>query len=123
MKSLITAAAIALTTLTSFAQEATPAPEFDNFVSTRTRAEVRAELQAALASGWRPSQGEASYAPELQHTVSTRARAEVRAELLAAIATGWRPSQGEVSSDQLPGLASNPSSASTVATRSAQILR
>jgi hypothetical protein len=123
MKSLITAAAIALTTVTSFAQEATPAPEFDNFVSTRTRAEVRAELQAALASGWRPSQGEASYAPELQRTVSTRTRAEVRAELLAAIANGERLSYGEASPDPLPARNAKSPVASTVATRQAQVLR
>jgi hypothetical protein len=123
MKSLITAAAIALTTLTSFAQEATPAPEFDNFVSTRTRAEVRTELQAALASGWRPSQGEASYAPELQRTVSTRTRAEVRAELMAAIANGERLSYGEASPDPLHARNLKPSAASTVATRQAQVPR
>ncbi len=123
MKSLITAAAIALTAVTSFAQEATPAPEFDNFVSTRTRAEVRAELQAALASGWRPSQGEASYAPELQRTVSTLTRAEVRAELQAALASGWRPSQGEASADPFPVRNAKTSASSTVATRQAQALR
>jgi hypothetical protein len=77
MKSLITAAAIALTTVTSFAQEATPAPEFDNFVSTRTRAEVRAELQAALASGWRPSQGEASADPLPVRNAKTSASSTV----------------------------------------------
>jgi hypothetical protein len=123
MKSLITAAAIALTAVTSFAQEATPAPEFDNFVSTRTRAEVRAELQAALASGWRPLQGEASYAPELQRTASTRTRAEVRAELLAAIANGERLWYGEASPDALHGHNAKPSVASTAATRQAQVLR
>lgn len=102
MKTFITAVALALTTLTSFAQEASPTPEFDNFVSMRTRAEVRAELQAALASGWRPSQGEASYAPERQNVVSTRSRAEVKAELRTAYANGWRPAQGEASSAPVP---------------------
>lgn len=97
MKTFITAAALALATLSSFAQEATPAPEIDNFVSTRTRAEVRAELQAALASGWRLSQGESSYAPEMDSFKSTRPRAEVIAELRAALASGWRPSHGEAS--------------------------
>jgi hypothetical protein len=97
MKTIITALALTLTTFTSFAQEATPAPEIDNFVSMRTRAEVGAELQAALASGWRPVQGQASYAPEMQNTASTRSRADVRAELGAALASGWRPAQGEAS--------------------------
>lgn len=102
MKSLITAAALTLVALTSFAQEASPAPEFDKFVSMRTRAEVRAELQAALASGWRPSQGEASDAPELRNVTSTRSRAEVNSELQAALASGWRPSQGEASNTPWP---------------------
>jgi len=97
MKTLITAIALTLTTLTSFAQEATPAPEFDNFVSTRTRAEVRAELMAAIASGRQLSQGEVTRAPEMERFVSTRTRAEVRAELAAAIANGERLSYGEAS--------------------------
>lgn len=86
MKTLIAAVSLTLATLTSVAQEATSAPEFDTFVSMRTRAEVIAELKAALASGWRPSQGEASYAPEQQRFASTRSRAEVNAELQAALA-------------------------------------
>lgn len=102
MKTFITAAALTLAAFTSFAQEATPAPEFDNFVSLRTRAEVRAELHAALASGWRLAQGEASYAPEQHNLTSTRSRAEVNAELQAALASGWRPSQGEASSAPMP---------------------
>lgn len=97
MKTLITAIALTLTTLTSFAQEATPAPEFDNFVSTRTRAEVQAEVLAAIASGRHLSQGEASRAPEMERFVSTRTRAEVRAEVLTAIANGERLSYGEAS--------------------------
>lgn len=95
MKTLITAVALTLTTLTSFAQEATPAPEIDNFVSTRTRAEVQAELRAAIADGWQSSQGEASRAPEMENFVSTLTRAEVRGELMAAIARGERLSYGE----------------------------
>lgn len=102
MKTFITAAALTLATLSSFAQEATPAPEFDNFVSTRTRAEVRAELQAALASGWRPAQGEAGSAPEQRNLISTRSRSSVVAELQAALASGWRPSQGEASNAPTP---------------------
>lgn len=102
MKSFIAAAALTLATLSSFAQEATPAPEFDNFVSTRTRAEVRAELQAALAGGWRPAQGEASNTPEQRNVTSTLSRASVIAELQAALDSGWRPPQGEASSAPVP---------------------
>ena len=99
MKTLITAVALTLTSLASFAQEATPAPEF-NFVSMRTRAEVRAELQAALASGWRPA-GEASDAPEQRAYAKARTRDEVRGELRAAVARGERLSYGEAGPDPL----------------------
>lgn len=102
MKTFITATALTLATLSSFAQEATPAPEFDNFVSTRSRAEVRAELKAALASGWLPAHGEASDAPAMHNPASTRSRADVKAELQAAIAGGWQPLLGEASTE--PGL-------------------
>jgi Domain of unknown function (DUF4148) len=117
MKTFITAAALALATLTSFAQEATRAPEFDNFVSMRTRAEVRAELQAALAAGWRPSQGEASYAPEFGKTSSTRTRADARAEVAAAIARGERLSYGEAGPDPQQAQRIRASSAATLAAR------
>lgn len=117
MKSLITASVLSLVTLTSFAQEATRAPEFDNFVSMRTRAEVRAELQAALAGGWRLSQGEASYAPEFEKIASTRTRADARAEVLAAIARGERLSYGEAGPDTLQAQRIRTNSAATLAAR------
>ncbi|MCK6433411.1 MAG: DUF4148 domain-containing protein [Burkholderiaceae bacterium] len=102
MKTLFTAAAIALTSLASYAQDAIPAPEFDNRGSVVSRAEVRGELQAALASGWRPAQGEFSHVADAQVQVFTRTRAEVRAELLEAIANGERLSYGEGSPAPLP---------------------
>lgn len=124
MKTFITAVALTLTTFASFAQEASPAPEFDNFVSTRTRADVRAELQAALASGWRPAQGEASDAPEQRSAASTRSRAEVNAELQAALASGWRPSQGEASNYPVPqDLASTRAGVGAVAAQGKTVVR
>lgn len=117
MKTFITAVALTLATLTAFAQEATRAPEFDNFVSMRTRAEVRAELQAAIASGWRPSQGEASNAPEFERSFSTRTRADARGEVLAAIARGERLSYGEASPDPLQAQRTRANSAATLAAR------
>ena len=51
-KTLLMAAGAALFAASgAFAQEATPAPELDHFVSTKTRAEVAAETRAAAAAG------------------------------------------------------------------------
>lgn len=107
MKTFITTATLAVAASGAIAQEATPAPEFAHFVSLRTRAEVRAELQAAIVNGSFRSQGEATYAPEFERIGSARTRAEVRAEVRDAIARGERLSYGEggpqAVSDQRPG--------------------
>lgn len=95
MKTFITAAAITLATFGAFAQEATPASEIDNFVSTRTRAEVVAEMTNTMARGEWLSQGEVTRAPEMERFVATRTRAEVVAGLKAAIQRGEHLSQGE----------------------------
>lgn len=96
MKTLLTAVALTLSTFASFAQEVTRAPEIDNFVSTRTRAEVLAELKIAMAGGHLHAQGEITRAPEFDTFVAARTRAQVKGELMAAIGRGERLSQGEV---------------------------
>jgi hypothetical protein len=52
---LIAAIAVlaATATVTAFAGEITPIPELDNFHSSRTRAEVRADVATAYSQGWR----------------------------------------------------------------------
>ncbi len=51
-KTLLVAASVALLSASgAFAQEATPAPEFDNFKPSKTRAEVVAETVAAAQAG------------------------------------------------------------------------
>jgi len=64
------------------------------FVSTRTRSEVKAELQQALAQG-AVQTGEADHA--VAAAASTRSRAEVRAEAREAMA------QGTVATGELTG--------------------
>jgi hypothetical protein len=96
MKTLITAVALTLTTFASFAQEVTRAPEIENFVSTRTRAEVQAELKIAMAAGNLHAQGEITRAPEIEAFIAARTRAQVKDELMAALARGERLSQGEI---------------------------
>ena len=98
MKTFVTAVAAVLFSLTAFTQEATAFN--DNIAGTKTRAEVNAELMAAIARGERPRAGEARPDPVLPST-STLTRTEVRAELMAAIARGGRPRAGETSRDPL----------------------
>lgn len=99
MKTFITAAAIALFALPGFAQEATVFD--DTFASSKSRAEVRAEVMAALARGERLSYGEHNPQP-YRASSSTLTRADVHAEVLAALARGERLSYGEANVD-LPG--------------------
>lgn len=82
-KSLALAALLAAVGTTASAQEATPWPEFDNFVSHKTRAEVKAELAQARAEGFAFTGGEATVFREAP-VVGTRDRAAVRAEARAA---------------------------------------
>lgn len=119
MKTFITAIALTFASIATMAQEATPAPEIDNFVSTRSRAEVRAEVLAAMARGDRLSYGEVTRAPEFERFVSQRSRGEVHAEVLAAIANGERLSYGEAGPEQFPRLARSVDQARKVAARNA----
>lgn len=89
LKKTLIAAALASMAAASFASEATDAPEFKNFVSTKTRAEVRAEFEAARKAGELPH-GEADSVAFVQKAKSTKTRAEVQAELAAYIKSGQR---------------------------------
>ncbi len=74
-KNLIAAAAIFAATGSAFAQGNSEFVEFTDFVSTKTRAEVKAEIT------------QAAYTPEFvefTHVASTKPRAHVIAELRAA---------------------------------------
>ena len=86
MNKLFASALVASATLLSFgaqAQEATPFPE-SNAASTKSRAEVMAELRRAQANG-EMKVYEEGYFPQAR---STRTRAEVVAELRRAQANG-----------------------------------
>ncbi|HEU0203926.1 MAG TPA: DUF4148 domain-containing protein [Burkholderiaceae bacterium] len=83
MKSILIAACMLGSTV-ALAQEASSSPE--NVMSTRSRAEVRAELDAARADGALVNRGEVTEF-RIDRT-STRERAQVRAEALAARANG-----------------------------------
>ena len=82
-KSLALATLLAVVGATASAQEATPWPEFDNFVSHKTRAEVKAELERARTEGFAFTGGEATVFRDTP-VVGTRDRAAVRAEARAA---------------------------------------
>ncbi len=84
---------------------------------------MRGDLQTALASGWRPAQGEFSHVADAQPQVFTRTRAQVRAELLDAIANGERLSYGEGSPDLLPSRARDQRIAATAALNVAPTVR
>jgi hypothetical protein len=72
MKSIVIALSLPLLASSALAGEATLFD--DTFKSTRTRAEVRAEVIEALARGERLSYGEASF-PTYGHVVGAQARA------------------------------------------------
>lgn len=84
----VTAISATIACSVAFAQEATPAPEIDNFKPTRTRAEVIAETQNAVARGAiaRNDADVQRLAEQTFHPQKTRA--QVRAETLAAIRMG-----------------------------------
>lgn len=87
-KKTLVLAALAALSAGAFASEATDAPEF-NFVSTKTRAEVRAELDAARKAG-ELSYGETDFSVKALKSTSTKTRAEVKAELAEYIKSGQR---------------------------------
>ena len=99
MKSLIALVALTASTLPAIAQEATI---FDTHIADpRSRADVRAETDAAMQGGARLSQGNYAHATA-PTTGAQRTRAEVRAEVIAAMADGERLSYGEARRDPLP---------------------
>jgi Domain of unknown function (DUF4148) len=77
MKPIVIILSLSLLSLRAVAGEATIFD--DSFTSTRTRAEVHAEVVAALAAGERLSFGEGPH-PEMARSTGTRQRAEVVAE-------------------------------------------
>jgi len=83
-KQLIAASAIALLGTGAFAQEATPDTWLQAAQSTKTRAEVSAELAAARASGLTKAWSAGYMEPVRSHAL----RAEVRAQTLQAIQSG-----------------------------------
>jgi len=76
-KSALLASVLAAAAFGVAAQEATPIPDAPQ--STKTRAEVKAELAQAQAEGFAIRGGEATLFAD-QGVVGTRDRAEVRAE-------------------------------------------
>jgi hypothetical protein len=77
MKPIVIVLSLSLLSLRAVAGEASIFD--DSFTSSRTRAEVRAEVVAALAAGERLSWGEAA-PPTPDRTFSTRERSQVVAE-------------------------------------------
>jgi hypothetical protein len=92
MKTLFTTLALSITSLTSFAQEATVAHE--SFTSMKTRAQVEAQVLAARDRGERILYGEARPNQMLRGT-SLLTREQVTAPVLAARDRGLRLSFGE----------------------------
>jgi hypothetical protein len=74
----------------SAAGEVTPTPEIDNARSTRSRADVRAELDQARAAGRAPEFGEASAWPEPAPAHPGKTREQVQAELDEYVRSGQR---------------------------------
>lgn len=78
---MIAAATVFVATGSAFAQQTSEYVQFNDFVSTKTRAEVRAELEQAYAEGQFARNSEFV---EFVNVPSTRSRAEVRNEALQA---------------------------------------
>ena len=93
MKSnLVSASVLAVSALaffgsaSSFAEGRDPFPQDQvNTVSSKTRADVRAELAQAKREGYSVNIGRTYQAPEASAPASTRSRAEVKAEAGAAV--------------------------------------
>lgn len=85
-KQLIVAVAAVAATGSVFAQGNAEWVEFNDFVSTKSRAEVKAELAQAYAQGDLARNTE--YV-EFTQFASTTPRAQVRAELAAGQSTEW----------------------------------
>ena len=70
--------------------EVTSTPEFDGRRSTKTRAEVKAELKRARTEGRKPDAGEVTPTPEIDEANSTKTREQVRQELDDYVTSGQR---------------------------------
>ena len=77
MKTLIVGAAVALAASAAFAQEIIPYQ--DSFVSSMTRADVRAEAASTLGAGTQGTQGEITWVPAVSRNTSANG-SELRAE-------------------------------------------
>jgi hypothetical protein len=87
LSSLVATVAL-LGTTAAIAQEATPAPEIDNFVSTKTRAEVISETQDAARRGLiLRNDADAERIAAIGYR-SVLPRAQVRAETAMAVRLG-----------------------------------
>lgn len=90
-RSVLTLATLGLALLSSaavMAQEITLAPEFDNFVSTKSRAQVVVETQEAARRGLIPHNDFDHQRLATQGFVAQKTRAQVRAETIEAIRLG-----------------------------------
>jgi hypothetical protein len=93
VRTLIATLAVLSSTGSAIAQQKIyPYVEFTGFQSTKTRAEVMAELDASKASGEYASSNREYAAPDM-HFKSTKTRAEVLAELRQAQADGMYAQQ------------------------------
>ena len=77
-------------TATLSAGEVTPTPEIDSAKSTRSRADVRQELDQARAHGQAPDFGEATSTPEFDAPEVRRSREQVKSERDEYIRSGQR---------------------------------
>lgn len=99
-KSLIAFASIALAAGSVLADDITP--DFSNQVaSTRSRAEVKAEVRQAAAAGELLAAGEEAFGVPTVRSTSV-ARAQVKAEVLAARARGELIPAGELLAAEHP---------------------
>ena len=74
----------------SLDNEVTPTPEFDTAKSTKTREQVRRELDQARDAGLDVGAGEATATPEIDTARSGKTREQVREELDQYIESGQR---------------------------------
>jgi uncharacterized protein with FMN-binding domain len=85
-RTLAVASGLVFSGVSAFAQDLRPEQPFQ---SSKTRAEVRAELMQAIKDGTMPPVTEGAEYPRMaQSSQSTKTREEVRAELLQAIKDG-----------------------------------
>ena len=70
--------------------EVTPTPEFDSAESTKTGADVQAELEQARAEGQDPLAGEVTPTPDIDSARPTTTRDDVRKELDEYVKSGQR---------------------------------